>query len=433
MGVMQRPNSNKVKRAVKKKQIWATICGVDICRLFLETFSEMSTESIARVGLRFWVAAVALTLTGCASVVRHAPPGDYLAQASVWGMKDIRAFSGTRNEAFKEDFEKLLAQGELQKRATSVLALSGGGANGAYGAGLLCGWTAHGDRPEFRIVTGISTGAIMAPFAFLGSAHDAALKDFYTSYATHDVVRIKLRPNSLASMGPLERLLEKYFDEAFLQEVAEAHRQGRRLYVGTTNLDAQRLVVWDMGKIAASQQPEAAQLFRKIILASASIPIMTSPVYFDVELDGKTYDEMHVDGGIINQVFFIYNVLEGLGEAVAERKLTLPEKYAIYIVRNGYVVPEYREIADKIAAITGRTIDTMTNEQSVGDLYRIYTFCRETNGDFNLAYIPPTHISLAKELFDPAEMGALFELGFKQAAEGYPWQKAPPGISAQAK
>jgi predicted acylesterase/phospholipase RssA len=183
------------------------------------------------------------------------------------------------------------------------LALSGGGANGAFGAGFLNGWSTTWSRPVFKIVTGVSTGAVMAPFAFLGPQYDAALHEFYTTTTTRDLFNIGsmlsilislLRGDSLADAGPLAALIARHVDLEFLRRIADAHNRGRRLYIGTVDLDSQQFVVWNMGLIAASGRPEALDLFRKVMFASASIPIVFPPVFFEVDAGGRLYDEMHV-------------------------------------------------------------------------------------------------------------------------------------------
>jgi hypothetical protein len=379
-----------------------------------------------------------LFVSGCASV-RHAVPADSLSIAKVSGMQDIRAFSGSPSDSFKEDFMKLLEQEEKNSpsflhfkasRTYSMLAVSGGSANGAYGAGVLGGWSKAGTRPVFQVVTGVSTGAIIAPFAFLGSKYDDRLKEIYTKYSTKDVARMRFPiVNSFASARPLERLIERYFDAEILKEIGVEYSKGRRLYVGTTNLDAQRLVIWDMGKIASVGDEKSLKLFRKIILASSSIPIAFPPVYLTVEVNGEEYDEMHVDGGVARQVFFLYDVLRGFNKALKEKGLDVSRnKYAIYVIRNGYVGQLYKQVPDRLSAIAGRTVETMVNAQSIGDLYQLYVFSKDSKGDFNLAYIPVGHISAAREFFDPHEMQVLFGLGFKEASEGYPWKKTPPGL-----
>jgi hypothetical protein len=383
-----------------------------------------------------------LFISGCANV-RHVVPEGLLNNVRIFGMQDIRAFSGIPSDAFKKDFIKLLDQEETESssadlkniRIYSVLAISGGASNGAYGAGLLSGWSQSGTRPVFKVVTGISTGAIIAPFAFLGNKYDDKLKETYTKHSTKDVLRIRIPfINSLTSTRPLEHLIEQYFDAELLKEIAGEYNKGRRLYVGTTNLDAQRLVIWDMGKIASVGDEKALKLFRKVILASASLPIVSPPVYLYGEINGQEYDEMHVDGGISKQVFFIYDVLRGFEKALQEKNFDVSRNmYAIYVIRNGYVDPIYRAVPDKLTAIALRTVDTLINAQSVGDLYQLYIFSKYAKGDFNLAYIPATYVSKAREPFDPVEMRELFDLGFKEAAQGYPWRKSLPGLGEAEK
>jgi len=319
----------------------------------------------------------------------------------------------------------------------AVLAISGGAANGAYGVGLLNGWTHQGSRPTFKVVTGVSTGAIIAPFVFLGSRYDDKLKIFYTKFSTREIMQSKgllqvLFGDSMMSYRPLKRLIEKNFDGPLLEEIAREYKKGRRLYVGTTNLDSQEFVIWDMGKIASIGNYQSLELFRKIILASVTIPIVFPPVYFDVEVNHQKYDEMHVDGGVSKQVFFLYNVLQGFEKAMIKNGVDMSSiKYSIYVIRNGYVDPVYKEVPDNIFAITSRTVETLTNAQGIGDIYQLYDFTKMRNGDFNLAYIPSTHVPRTKELFDRQEMLALFNLGYTQALHGYDWKKVPPGLNEQ--
>ncbi|MDD5427615.1 MAG: patatin-like phospholipase family protein [Candidatus Omnitrophica bacterium] len=377
-------------------------------------------------------------LSGCATITRHAVPENLLTSVRVFGMRDIRAFSGMPSESFKNDFLDLLEEEKENCPSLfnkgiicnySMLAISGGAANGAYGAGLLNGWSKEGTRPVFKIVTGISTGAIIAPFAFLGSSYDERVKEFYTRYSTKDIVQAGLSRNALTSTKPLECLINQYADEQLLKEIAVEHKKGRRLYIGTTNLDAQRLVIWDMGKIASVGDDNAIRLFRKIILASVSIPVAFPPVYFTVEAGDKTYNEMHVDGGMTKQVFFLYDVLQGFDKALKEKSVDLSRvKYNIYIIRNGYSDPIYKEVPDRMSSIAERSVDTMMSAQGAGDLYQIYLFTKVSKGNFNLAYIPTTNVYNSKEPFDVAVMQKLFNLGFEQAEHGYPWRKIPPGM-----
>jgi hypothetical protein len=208
----------------------------------------------------------------------------------------------------------------------ALLALSGGGARGAFGAGLLTGWTRSGTRPRFAAVTGISTGALMGTFAFLGPQYDGELERFYTATTDADIFADRgvsgLLRDAVKDSGPLKRLIERTMDERILDAVAGEHHRGRRFLVGTTNLDSARLVVWDMGAIAASGRPDRQQRFRDVLLASASVPMVFPPVYFPVEWEGKTYWQMHVDGGAAVIVFlsgFVIDELNRMTGLKAER------------------------------------------------------------------------------------------------------------------
>lgn len=371
---------------------------------------------------------IVFLMSGCATA-RHAVPLNLCDSAQVPGMPNIRAAGGRPSEVFKKDFVSILEQEDFQKRREfSILAISGGAAHGTYGAGLLNGWSQQGTRPVFQVVTGVSVGAILAPFVFLGSDYDGQMKDFCEQSAKKRILRFNLTHDSLASSQPLQRLIAQYFNKDFLQKIAREHKKGRRLYVGTTNLDSQQLIVWDMGKIASYGDDKALELFHEILLASASIPIVFSPVIMHVEANGQIYDEMHVDGGVMKQVFFIFDILYGMDKAMTKKNVDMSKiRYKIYVIRNGYVDPVWKEVPDRITAIGERTVESILNSQSLGDIYQLYTFSKFRNGDFYLASIPGTHVSKAKELFDAKEMKELFDLGYEQAVKGYPWKKSPQG------
>src|SRR5947209_936043 len=187
-------------------------------------------------------------------------------------------------------------------RPLNVLAMSGGGIYGAFDVGVLNGWSAAGTRPVFDVVTGISTGGLISTFAFLGPRYDAFLHDSYVNISSDDIYRRRrllalLRSDSFASSAPLQRRIMEAITPAVLAEVAREHAAGRRLYVGTTNLDTKRLVIWDMGGIASNGTPDALRLYQKVVLASASVPGFFPPVSIDVEFNGTRYRELHADGG----------------------------------------------------------------------------------------------------------------------------------------
>ena len=318
-----------------------------------------------------------------------------------------------------------------QRPVVNFLALSGGGSDGAFGAGVLGGWTASGKRPEFDLVTGVSTGALTAPFAFLGPKYDPALKEVFTQSTTKDIaiaqpIRGLLGGDSLASNAPLAKVVAFYVNEGFLQEVAEQHRRGRRLLIGTTNLDAERPVIWDMGAIAVSGRPESLQLFRKVLLASAAIPAVFPPGFIEVAGDGGVYDEMHVDGGATREVFLVPTQFMA---KKADGGLGINPIRRAYIIRNGHVAPEYKAVKAKTLSIAGRAVSSLIKSQGVGDLYELYVFCKANGIDYNIAYIPGDFHDTSTQAFDPVYMGKLYDLGFRLAQNGYPWKKVPPRMA----
>jgi predicted acylesterase/phospholipase RssA len=382
-----------------------------------------------------------ILVQGCATLKPRNPlPQDLESQVQVPGVPGVRAWGDEASEAFTEFALSSIKQEEaafgkdFAKKPASFLALSGGGDDGAFGAGVLCGWTAHGDRPQFKLVTGISTGALIAPFAFLGASFDETLRHLYTGISSEDIFRVKslltvLWRDSIADTSPLAKKLDQYVDEKMLAEVAAEHNKGRRLVIGTTQLDAQRLVLWNMGAIAASSDPEAIKLFRKIMLTSASIPGAFPPQYIRVEAGGNFYEEMHVDGGTTAEVVLYENALKPLTQMVEADEVLRGRERHLYIIRNSQIKPEWENVKPRVAPIAGRAIGTLIKTQGVGDLYRLYSFAKRDKMDYNLAAIPtdlaPTR---PKEPFNRVYMNQLFDLGYEMASKGYPWMKHPPGF-----
>ena len=233
------------------------------------------------------------------------------------------------------------------------LAISGGGDNGAFGAGLLNGWTAAGNRPQFKLVTGISTGALSAPFAFLGPESDAKLKEFYTTTSTKDIYEERsilalLTNDALNDTRPLWKQLEKHITRDLLDAIAAEYKKGRLLLVATVNLDARYPIIWNLTKIAASSDPKALELFRAVIIASASIPAVFPPVMIEVEVGGQQYQEMHVDGGTMGQVF-VYPPSMDL-KATA-RKAGIERERKLYIIRNSRLDPAWASVERRVMSI----------------------------------------------------------------------------------
>jgi Patatin-like phospholipase len=398
----------------------------------------VKTLSLIRIGINpsalLSSLLIAALCSGCGSLrPRHSVPEALVNDAQIPGAPGIRVLlsaSGVR----RQDIDAALGATTVERakkldRPPTLLALSGGGADGAFGAGLLCGWTQAGTRPEFDIVTGISTGALLAPYAFLGSKYDAELKEGYTTITDKDVFKtrgifgILHYRDALTSSEPLAKLIEKQMDQAKIDAIAAEHRKGRRLFVGTSDLDAERMMVWDMGAIAASGLPNARKLFCQVLLASASIPVAFPPVYFDVEAGGKRYDEMHADGGVLAQIFgtaFLARLVDQSGR----------QQGRLYLVRNAQLSSEWESVKPKILSIAGRSVSTMIKTQGYGDLYRAYVIAQAGHLDFNMAAIPDDFSAPREGEFDPVFMQALFDNAYQQARSGYHWSKVPPGVEA---
>ncbi len=313
-------------------------------------------------------------------------------------------------------------------RDFSILALSGGGEHGAFGAGLLSGWSESGQRPIFNIVTGVSTGALMAPFAFLGSAYDARLKALYTDISFHSILSgspvMGLFGEGLYNTRPLQRMIARQIDQITLDDVAAAYREGRRLFVVTTNLDAQRPVLWNMGSLAASGKPGALALFRKVILASASVPGLFDPVFIDAEANGHHFKEMHVDGGTALDVLAMPLRLAAAGQLA----LTHGRPGQLYIVINNNLDPTFAITKPKTLSITARSFNTLIKSDVYDTILGSYLLAQKQGFQFNLAYIPNSFSVKSLELIDPNYMRALFEYAHARGSLGGRWEHLPPHL-----
>jgi hypothetical protein len=334
-------------------------------------------------------------------------------------------------EAVKRELDPQRQAGNFNPFDTiNYLAISGGGSDGAFGAGLLVGWSESGSRPRFDVVTGISTGALTAPFAFLGSDYDAQLKEVYTTYGENALVRNRPLPfavtdASIASNAPMVTLIEHYVSFEFLAGVANEHRKGRRLLIGTTHLDAQRPVIWDMGAIAARGDQNAIELFRKVILASVSVPGIFPPVLISVAQGGRSYDEMHVDGGIISQVFLFPAQFDPRS---LDKRLGRSPTRRLFIIRNGRLGAEWETVEPELLKIAGRSLSSLIKYQGRGDLDRMYFESRSYNVEFNLASIPDSFVEKEHGPFDLTYMKALFEAGYVIGRNGSRWRTKPPDL-----
>jgi predicted patatin/cPLA2 family phospholipase len=389
------------------------------------------------------ICLAALAVSACGSLApRAVVPASERGRTVVLGLPNARFFvddpvamAAEQERALEREARALgVSKGGVLPPA-HLLSLSGGGDNGAFGAGLLAGWTKRGDRPQFKLVTGVSTGALIAPFAFLGPDYDAALTDVYTNinpsrvYEKRFVPYAALAQDALSDSTPLYDTIAHYLDDAMLARIAAEYQKGRLLLIQTTDLDAGRPSIWNIGAIAASGHPGAPNLIRHILLASASIPAAFPPVLFDVEADGRSYQELHVDGGAVSQAFLVppsLNTRDTLNRSGYKRKGVVA-----YIVRNSRLTTEYTDVEQATLPIAEKAVSTMINYNGVGDLYRMYLVTQRAGAGFNVAYIGTDFHAPHPEEFSQAYMRALYHYAYEKAVAGYPWEHAPPGFQAK--
>ena len=363
----------------------------------------------------------AFSLVDCSSVHRAAFTREHQDLAGIPGIAHARTWA---------DDTAALSQtapfnnGNRKPSSIDVLALSGGGAEGAFGAGLLVGWTEAGNRPEFSVVSGTSSGALIAPFAFLGASHDGILRDLFTRGIAETLLRVD-GLNAIFGSGafktePLKQLIARYVDEDLLHLIAAQHLRGRRLFVVTTNIDAQRTAVWNMGAIAASDHSGRLQLFRDILVASASAPGVFAPTYIEVQSGNTRFLEMHVDGAVTSNVLAV-------PESVLLRKIapTNAVKPNLYIIVNGKITPDFAMIDDGTLSIVARSFYSTVKANTRSTLIATYDFARRNGWQFRLAAIRPDYATTSTTFnFDTDYMRGLFDLGFSMARTGQPWQRS---------
>jgi len=321
-------------------------------------------------------------------------------------------------------------------RPSKMLALSGGGMYGAYTTGVLAGWTAAGTRPGFDVVTGVSTGGLIATYAFLGSDYDRSLAELYTSVCSRDIYRRRmigsaLFSDSAASSAPLKKLIDDRVTDTLLESVARAHQSGRRLYVGTTNIDTRRFVIWDLGAIAASGRSGARDLYCKVLLASASPPGFLPPVPIEVEINGRQFTEMHVDGGATTGVFL--RAATGNYDLATVKPGAAPLAGSdAYVIVAGKLYADPACVHRRTVRIGSSALDSLLYSQMRGDLFRIYSLCLLSGMGYHMAALPEDfNISGASMAFDPDEMKRLYEAGYAAASAGRAWRDTPPGAEPQ--
>jgi hypothetical protein len=338
------------------------------------------------------------------------------AAAVIPGMPDARFFADSA-----ADFAKA-----VPSQPGPWLILSTGGSDGAFGAGFLNGLSAAGHRPDYAVVTGVSTGALMAPFAFAGARYDDALKAVYTQTTAADIFEVGGTGESFLDTWPLKDLIAKQITPALLADIAAAYNSGRRLFVVTTDLDAGRSVVWNMGAIAAHGGGDALKLFRSVLLASGSIPGAFPPVLIDVEGNGKHFQEMHVDGGVGGQIFVAPPALMNSNSGYR-----IPAS-ALYLVINSALQPQFNVVDRSTPAILAQSVGMAVKTDLRMLIDRTFVASKNSGVGFNIASIPASFTAPSRGPFDPNYMKALFKSGYDQGNSANPFATAPPAYPGGA-
>ncbi|MDA9529216.1 patatin-like phospholipase family protein [Bradyrhizobium sp. CCBAU 25338] len=360
-----------------------------------------------------------LALGACTSLPRTPYTAAEASTSRVLDIDGLRRYAD--DPVTKFSFEK-----NNSTATRSYLALSGGGADGAYGVGVLNGWTAARTRPSFSVVSGVSTGGLIAPFAFLGPQYDDTLKEVYTSGIAESllndpsIVRV-LFGSGLFGNTRLRELVARYVGPEIMAQVAREHAKGRTLLVVTTDLDTQRTAIWDMGKIAAVGTPEALKLFRDVMAASASIPLVFPPIMIDAEGQGRKFQEMHVDGGVTAPVLTLPEALLFQGG-----RLPGSAKMDIYILVNKKIERNFELVSNGTIDVASRSLSAITQSQTRSIILSTYDFAKRNRLGFHLSYIARDYPAPPSEGFDTTYMRALYQYGYEKAASGQAWTSALP-------
>ena len=384
----------------------------------MSTPSDGGTKRTGARLIKSLVPACSLALAACTSLPRTPYTAADASASRVLDIDGLRRY--TDEPVTKFSFEK-----DNSATSRTYLALSGGGADGAYGVGVLNGWSAAGRRPAFSVVSGVSTGGLIAPFAFLGPQYDDTLRELYTSGIAESLLGDPSIMRVLFSSGlfgntRLRELVARYVGPEIMAQVARENAKGRRLLVVTTDLDTQRTAIWDMGKIATIGTPEALKLFRDVMAASASIPLVFPPIMIEAEGQGRKFQEMHVDGGVTAPVLTLPEALLFQGRLPGNAKMD------IYILVNKKIERNFELVANGTIDVASRSLSSITQSQTRSIIFSTYDFAKRNGLGFHLSYIEPDYPAPPSEGFDTAYMRALYQYGYEKAAAGQAWTSTLP-------
>jgi predicted acylesterase/phospholipase RssA len=410
------PPSPDIATASAAQYISRSLAGLMSPRIALGTIRR----SVSTVTFLLLVAVI---LSGCTQTLERASDAQEANNAFIVGYGEIRAQRfGSRNETLTKHRDwALTAQSDQQ----NILMISGGGAGGAFGVGVLKGWTASKTRPHFDVVTGVSTGALIAPYAFLGTAYDDTLVHLYTGGVAQDLVAINgpfgVFGSSLLKSGPLKRLVDQFITPDVLNEIAVEHRKGRRLFVLTTNLDTQRGVIWNMGAIAASGNPDALNLFRDVIVASSSVPGVYPPVMIQAASNGRHFQEMHSDGGSTSQIL----TPPLLAASAHPSKTSIRLQINLYVIVNNALIPEFNVTPNRTVSALGRAYSTFLKSQAQSELTALYNYASRTGARLQVGSIEAQVPYSMLNPLDGSYMQAVYKLGYDRITSGTLWKNTP--------
>ena len=369
--------------------------------------------------------ATCLVLASCASVPRREAPPSARNSTPVGFPQDIRLVTTDVNR-FTQRAPAFL-KGVLKAGnggTVSVLALSGGGSEGAFGAGALVGLSRFGKLPPFQLVTGVSAGALIAPFAFLGPSWDPKLEDIFTRDLSHlmngslfwRIVDRLFSPLGKGHHAPLYKLVDEIASPELVEAVARESASGRELVVATTDLDTQETVIWNMSAIAEQGGERARSLFRDVLLASASLPGIYPPVLIKVRQGDKDYEELHVDGGVTTPVFVF-----PLVAAIAPAELPKLNGVHLYMIVNGQLATLPTTTPVKTLDVMGRSFSAQLTYRTREAIINTVQMARQLGMRFEVTYIPVDYPVTSFVNFKPKYTRALFNYGARCAQHGLLW------------
>ena len=365
-------------------------------------------------------------LGGCQTAPRRAAPPELISRATPDGFPptvrlvttDLRGFT-TQATAFFKGIRAAATDGTVD-----ILALSGGGSGGAYGAGALAGLSRAHARPQFEMVTGVSAGALLAPFAFLGPDWDARMQQAFTGKRSARLMRSPTRtilarllsPRGLLHRNPLFQLVDRFVTPAMIDAIASEAAKGRRLIVATTDLDKHETVLWDMGEIAKRGGPPARRLFRDVLIASASVPGIFPPVLIHVSDGHARYDEMHVDGSVTTSVFTMPLI-------VGIRAFDVPELHGahLYLIVNGQLARKPRTTPFNTVDVLSDSFEAEMTYKTRGAILESIAAARRMHMQFRMTEIPVDYPQESFVDFDSKHMQTLFDYAEDCASRGLLW------------